>query len=94
MSITPDPIHLGHHHRDTLAEILRHPVSHNIEWKDVISLLEEVGSVEERHDGKYAVKLGEGELFLNKPRHKDIDTQMVVDLRKLLTEAGYAEDIK
>jgi hypothetical protein len=28
---------------------------------------------------------------MTRPRHKDIDVQTVVDLRRMLTESGYAE---
>ena len=35
------------HHQATLAKILAHPVSHNIQWHDVLSLLESVGTVRE-----------------------------------------------
>ena len=51
MSSTSEPVHLNNHHRDTLAQIFQHPVSHNIEWRAVRSLLEVVGTVEESHDG-------------------------------------------
>jgi hypothetical protein len=82
--------HLTQHHRDTLAQIERHPTSHNIEWHDVIALLNEVADVHEEHDGKFVVEnLGAERLFLHKPQHKDIDEQMVVDLRRALTESGY-----
>jgi len=53
---SPEP-HLSNHHRNTLREIFQHPVSHNIEWRAVTSLLETVGSVSEHHDGKLAVTL-------------------------------------
>jgi hypothetical protein len=69
--------------------LFEHPVSHNIEWHAVMSLLEAVGSVAEHHDGKIAVTVGSETEFLDRPPHKDIDTQMVVDLRRLLAQAGY-----
>jgi len=82
--------HLSNHHRDTLAKIQQHPTSHNVEWHAVLSLLEATGSVEERHDGKYVVELGDERLVIERPRHKDIDEQLVVDLRKAFASAGYA----
>ena len=84
---TPD--HLSQHHRTTLEHIERHPTTHNLEWKDVIALLEEVAEVREEHDGKFIVKLGEGRIVLTKPKHKDVDEQMVLDLRRLFKDAGY-----
>jgi hypothetical protein len=87
---SPTPEHLDGRHRDTLRQIFQHPTSHNIEWRAVSSLLETVGTVTVRHDGKLAVKLGDELEFLEPPAGKDIDEQMVVDLRRMLTSAGYA----
>lgn len=84
-----EPEHLDNRHRDTLREIFRHPTSHNIEWRAVLSLLEAVGTVTVRHDGKMEVNLGGEQEFLDPPKHKDIDEQMVVDLRRMLSNAGY-----
>lgn len=54
----PDTTHLDHHHRSTAQAILSHPVSHNIEWRDVLSLLEAIGEVSEEHNGKFKVGVG------------------------------------
>lgn len=54
-----------------------------------MSLLEAVGTVTVRHDGKIAVKIGPELEFLEPPAGKDVDDQMVVDLRRMLTGAGY-----
>jgi hypothetical protein len=53
------PVHLSGHHRDTISQILRHPVSHNIEWRAVLSLLQAAAHVEETHDGMLLVTLGD-----------------------------------
>jgi len=87
---TSGPAHLDSHHRTTLRKILQHPAGHNIEWHDVLSLLQAVGSVDERHDGKVAVTVGAESRFLDVPTDKDIDIQTVVDLRRMLTAAGYS----
>jgi len=83
------PEHLDGRHRDTLRQIFEHPTSHNIEWRPVADLLETVGTVTVRHDGKVAVKLGNELEFLDPPDGKDIDVQMVTDLRRMLANAGY-----
>jgi hypothetical protein len=51
------------------------------------------GDAQEMPDGKYRVTLGGEEIIMNKPRHKDIDVQTVVDLRRLLTKAGYGDAV-
>jgi len=87
MSDSTPPDHLSQHHRITLQHIAAHPTSHNLEWTDVIGLLEETADVTQEHDGKFVVKLGDGRIVLTKPKHKDIDEQTVIDLRRLFTRA-------
>ena len=89
MSSTSEPKRLNSRQRDTLLQVFQHPTSHNIEWQAVLSLLEAVGSVEQRHDGKYVVQVGAETEVLPHPHEKDIDVQEVVDLRRMLTTAGY-----
>ena len=92
MASPAEPIHLSNHHRATLRQIFQHPVSHNIEWRSVLSLLEAVGSVTENRDGKVSVAIGAETEFLDPPVHKDVDVQMVVDLRRMLGQAGYGAE--
>jgi hypothetical protein len=86
---SPESAHLDSRHRDTLRQIFEHPTSHNIDWRAVMSLLEAVGTVTVHHDGKVAVKIGPEMEFLSPPAGKDVDDQMIVDLRRMLTSAGY-----
>ena len=81
---------LNNHHRDTLQRILSHPASGNIEWRQVLSLLNAIGTVDEEPNGKVKVTVGPETEVLNRPRGKDIDMQMVVDLRRMLSSAGLA----
>ena len=81
--------HLNSHQRDTLAHIFRHPLSHNIEWHSVLSLLNAVATVQETHKGNVLVTLGSDTETFEPPRHKDIDAEQVVALRRLLRNAGY-----
>ncbi len=94
MSSTPEPVKLNNHHRDTLLRIFQHPTSHNIEWRDVSSLIEAVGTIEEHRDGKYRVTIGSEVQFLDRSKHKEIDVQQVVDLRRMLAAAGYARVVE
>jgi hypothetical protein len=81
---------LDSHHRDTAERILRHPASGNIEWRQVRSLLEAIGDVTEEENGKLRVTLGGETEWFQPPREKDIDEQMIVDLRRMLTAAGFS----
>jgi hypothetical protein len=75
-------------HRATLERIFRHPAGGNIEWRQVLSLLEAVGTVTEEHNGNVKVTLGDETEVLRPPREKDIDKDMIVDLRRMLRHAG------
>lgn len=82
---------LNSHQRDTLAHIFRHPLSHNLEWHSVISLLEAIGEAKETHKGHLVVTIGvETDTF--EPRGKDIDAEQLGLLRKLLKKAGYGPE--
>lgn len=82
--------HLNNHHRDTVEKIFSHPASGNIEWRQVLSLLEDIGTVTAEHNGKLKVTLGPETEFLRAPHGKDVDVQMVVDLRRMLKQSGFA----
>ncbi len=56
----------------------------------MLSLLEAVGTADEEHNGKVRVRLGDATEVLQPPRDKDVDTQMIVDLRRMLANAGLA----
>jgi hypothetical protein len=81
--------HLSHHHRNTLREIFDHQSTGNVEWRKVHNLLDSIGAIEEEHDDKVKIKLGPETEFIPVPRKKELDRQTVVDLRRMLTEAGY-----
>ena len=84
--------HLNGHQRDTLAHIFRHPLSHNIEWHDVVSLLNALGTVQETSKGNLLVTVNAETENFEPPRHKDIDAEQVATLRRLLRQAGYAPE--
>lgn len=76
-------------HRRTLERLFEHEGA-NIEWRQVRSLLEALGAVSEEHNGKLRVTLGGETEILQPPRGKDVDPQMMVDLRRMLRRAGLA----
>ena len=77
-------------HRATLERIFSHPEGANIEWRQVLSLLEAVGSVTEEHNGKVKITLGGKTEVLRPPRGKDVDKGTIVELRRMLSSAGLA----
>jgi hypothetical protein len=89
MSSISGPEHLSGHHRDTLQQIFQKRTNHNVEWHDVVSLLEAIGSIEQPHDDMFLFRIGQETEVLRRPSGKDIDGQQLVDLRRILTSAGY-----
>lgn len=84
--------HLNSHHRETLSEIFTHPMSHNIEWHDVVSLLKGIGTVKETHQGNIEVVVN-GAVEVFDPREgKDIDADQLAILRRLLRSAGFGPE--
>lgn len=77
-------------HRATLERIFSHPTPGNVEWRQVISLLEAVGTVTEEHNGNVKVTIGNETDVLRPPREKDVDKDTIVDLRRMLRNAGLA----
>jgi hypothetical protein len=75
-------------HRATLERIFSHPESANIEWRQVLSLLDALGSVIEERNGNVSVTLGGETEVLRPPRGKDVDKATIVDLRRMLANAG------
>ena len=48
-------VDLNHHHRVTLEKIFNHPLSGNVEWRQVLSLLGAVGTTTQEPNGKVKV---------------------------------------
>ena len=85
--------HVSSHHRLTIVKIFHHPAGGNIEWRQVLAMLEDLGTVTQEHNGKFSVTLGSETEVLEAPRSKDIDEQMTVDLRRMRRQAGFAPDV-
>jgi hypothetical protein len=78
---------LNSDHRDVVRRLFAVPPSENIKWRQVRSLLDALGAVTEERNGKLRVELGGEVEVLEPPRGKDIDRQMIVDLRRMLSRA-------
>jgi hypothetical protein len=75
---------LSHHHRETIDRIFAHPTSGNVEWRQVRSLLEAVGTVTDEHSGKVVVDLDGDRKTLHVPKDKDVDEATIRELRGML----------
>ena len=74
---------LDHQQRATLNMILEHRPSGNIEWRRVRSLLEAAGTTVEEPNGKLRVTVDGETIVLTPPQTKDVDAQLLVDVRRL-----------
>jgi hypothetical protein len=79
-------------HRRTLDAIMRHPVAHNLEWKDVVSLFEKLGTVEQKANSEFVFQVGGERLILRKPHSKDLEPTEVAELRKFLSRIDLASE--
>ena len=61
-------------HLRTYQTIFQHPVSHNLEWRDVHALLRHLGEVTEEPNGNLKVARNGRVIVLNPPRTKDVET--------------------
>ena len=81
---------LDHHHRVTLEKLFTHPLNHNIQWRDVCSLLERIGDVHETHRGNWAVTLDGETVSFGPTRTRDLTEEQVVKVRNFLRSLGLA----
>jgi hypothetical protein len=72
-------------HLRTYDRIFQHPISHNLEWRDVHALFGNIGSIEEESNGNFKVTRNGQNLILHAPRKKDIaDMDEIMTIRHFL----------
>jgi hypothetical protein len=75
-------------HERILGMLFEHPMSHNIEWRDVLQLLDAIGSTKEGgHDTVHATVNGKT-VILHGTHHKALGSEQVMQLRHFLRDAG------
>ncbi len=57
-SHTPERAPLHGARLRTLEALFRHPAAHNLEWMDVVALIEKIGEVTREGNGKFGFKVG------------------------------------
>jgi hypothetical protein len=78
------------HHRDqaVLDQIHRHPVAHNLLWKDVLRLVGHLGKAEQKHDSKWLFEVEGLQRTFPSPHGDHMEPGEVAKLREFLNEAG------
>lgn len=79
-------------HLRTLEALFRHPTAHNLEWMDVVALIEKIGAVHQQANDKFAFDVGGEHYLMHKPHTKDLTSSEVVDLRHFLQRAGWSPE--
>ncbi|HEY6895890.1 MAG TPA: type II toxin-antitoxin system HicA family toxin [Rhodocyclaceae bacterium] len=81
---------MSHKHRNVLMTIFHDPVSSNIQWREVESLLHHLGAqVEPSHGARFRVVLNKREFFVHHPHHSnEFAKQEIKHLREDLASAG------
>lgn len=81
---------MSNKHRHLLESIFREPISSNIQWREVESLLHHLDAlVEPGHGARFRVVLNGHEFFLHHPHHgNEFGKQDVKHLRECLAASG------
>jgi len=81
---------MSHKHAQLLRTIFHDPISANVHWREVESLLNHLGaSVEPAHGARFHVRLNRAEAYLHHPHHSNVlDRTAIKYLREFLAHAG------
>ena len=82
------PPSLPHRDQAVLDQISRHPVAHNLLWKDVLRFVGHLGKAEQKHDGKWLFEVQGLQRTFPTPHGDHVEAGEVVKLREFLDEAG------
>ena len=92
---------MSHKRLNLLTTIFQDPISANIHWREVESLLGHLGaSIEPAHGARFRVVLNRAEFFLRQPHHgSTCSKQDIKQLREHLAHCGvspsaYAEQVR
>ena len=81
---------MSHKHRNVLSNIFKEPVSGNIHWRDIESLMNHLGAkLEHGHGARIRVFLNDIEGTMHRPHKSGVcNKQDIRHLREFLTAAG------
>lgn len=81
---------MSHKHLHTLESIFHDPLPHNLQWREVESLLNNLGAqIEPSHGARFKVLLNGHEFILHHPHHSnEFARPDVKHLRECLAAAG------
>lgn len=86
---------MSHKHNSLLRAIFHDPVSGNIHWREIESLLRHLGAeITPAHGSRFHVKLKGFEAFLHHPHQSNVcDRNLIKQLREFLAHARVTPSI-
>ena len=79
---------MNHKHRKVLAQLFAHPISSNIDFREVEHVLKDLGAeIENKHGNRIGVTL-KGHTAAFTHAHHDLPKEEVMQIRKFLTTCG------
>jgi len=88
----PDRAGVSGANRRTLNAVFRHPLAHNLEWNDVVALIDKIGDVNRKPNDEFEFRVSGHVHFMHRPHTKDVSSDDVVALRKFLAQAGWSSE--
>jgi hypothetical protein len=84
------PASMSHKHLHLLRSLFHDPISGNIHWREIESLLHHLGaSVEPVHGARFRVMLNRHEYFIHHPHQSNVfGKEDIKHLREFLSHAG------
>jgi hypothetical protein len=73
----------------TIEMLFRHPLAHNLEWREVLALMDRLGEVERKGRGEFVFKLAHERLLVREPHNKDLSGAEVMLVRQFMERAGW-----
>jgi hypothetical protein len=80
-------------HRRALEAIFRHPSPHNLDWRDVVGLIGELGISREKANGEFGFEVAGRHHLMRKPHTKDLTAPQVIEVRHFLEQAGMSPEL-
>lgn len=76
-------------HQSTYDAVFQHPISRNLQWRDLKAMLAALAEVKEEHDGGLKFTRNGQSIILHPPRRKDFDdVQALMQVRHFLERSG------
>ena len=83
---------MNHRHRKTLHAIFAHPIASNLNFKEVVHVLEELGAeIDNKSGNRIGVSLNGHSVAIVHAQH-DLPKEEVMQVRKFLTTCGIDPD--